>query len=232
MKKLMTLILAVAMTIPVFAQFENNRQRSRYKHDDTERYYGLRLGLNVATLNSSNVALLDMGARAGLTFGGVFGFQLANSAPLWLETGLFYSEKGGVSSTPLNDVELSYGSTKEKVNVNEVKCRLSYLQVPIVVKYSFEMGDDFYMQPFFGGFLSLGVGGKMKFDTTDKDKRQANSSFDYVNRFDGGLRVGCGMEYQMVYVEIGCDFGLANIGKGDFDSVRNQNFHIVAGVNF
>jgi len=231
MKKFLILLLAVAMGTPTFAQFETNQKRSRYNHDDTEFYYGLRLGLNVATMNSSNVNELDLGARAGLTFGAVMGYQLANSAPLWLEVGMFYSEKGGSTTTPM-EISAKYNSTEETITSHDTNCRLSYLQLPIVCKYSFEMADDFYLQPFFGGYFSYGIGGKIKYDTKSEVTRQANSAYDYVNRFDGGLRIGCGIEFQMVYAEIGCDFGLANIGKGDFDSVRNQNFHITAGVNF
>lgn len=230
MKKLLTLILAATMAIPAFSQYDTNRQRSRYNHNDTERYYGLRLGLNISTLNS-NMADMDMGSRTGLMFGAVYGFQLANSAPLWMETGLFYSEKGGEINTP-QDVILSYGGTDKKVTVNNIKCRLSYLQVPIVCKFNIDLMDDLFLQPFLGGYLALGVGGRMKFDTKEIADRQANDSFDYVNRFDGGLRLGCGIEYQMVYAEAGFEFGLTNISKSDFDRVRTQNFFLTAGVNF
>lgn len=207
----MILILAAVLATPSFAQFNTSRSRSRYNHNDTENYYGLRLGLNIASL-SSDKADMDMDSRAGLAFGAIYGFQLANSTPIWLETGLFYSEKGG---------ETNYGGSK-------VTCRLSYLQVPLVLKYSLDVFDDFYVQPFLGGFMELGIAGKIKEYST----KQSYSSFDNVNRFDGGLRVGCGLEYQMLYAEVGFDFGITNIGKGDFDSVHTRNLFINVGVNF
>lgn len=209
MKKIIVFAIIALLTTPSFAQFESSRQRSRYNHNDTEHYYGLRLGLNIASL-SSDVADMDMDGRAGLAFGAVYGFQLANSTPIWLEVGAFYSEKGGESK------------------YSNIKTRLTYLQAPIVCKYSFDVADDFYIQPFLGGYLAVGFAGKTKNYT----EREAQSSYNLVNRLDGGLRIGCGAEYQMVYAELGFDFGLANISKDDFQSVRNRCFFVNVGVNF
>lgn len=223
MKKLFTLILVALLAIPAFAQFGTHRQRSRYSHDDTERYYGLRLGLNISSL-SSDIADMDMDSRAGLNLGGVIGFQLSNRTPLWLEAGLYYTEKGGKTRWAY-DVP---GATKEESQ--KVTTRLSYFQLPVVVKYSFDVADDFYVQPFLGGYLSVGVGGRTKL----YGERESYSSFSHcdLNRFDGGLRLGCGAEYQMVYAEVGFDFGLTNICKSDFDVVRNRNMFVNIGVNF
>ena len=221
MKKLLTLILAAVLVTPAFAQFNTSRGRSRYNHNDTESYYGLRLGVNYASLSSDD-ADLDMDGRAGLAFGAVYGLQLANSTPVWLEFGAFYSEKGGIHNSQ------PFTLNEEKAGFQEVKCRLSYLQVPLVVKYSFDLVDDFYIQPFLGGYVALGLGGKMKYYGEEK----SNSTFDTFDRFDGGLRVGCGLEYQMLYAEAGFDFGLANIGDSDFDGVHTRSFFINVGVNF
>ena len=230
-KRLLIALLALIMAMPTMAQFETHRKRSRYNHNDTERYYGARLGLNIASM-SSEYAGYDMDSRSGLAFGGVIGWQLANQTPLWLETGLFYSEKGGKThwTEPTEDGP----SINEKVTV-----RLSYFEVPIVVKYSFDTGvDDLYVQPFLGGYLALGIGGKTKeygeynANTHQYRGRSSYSSFDNFNRFDGGLRIGCGAEYKMVYGELGFDFGLANVSKGDFDTTHTRNFFINVGVNF
>ena len=221
MKKLFILILAGMMAAPSFAQFSTSRSRSRYNHNDTESYYGLRLGMNIASLSSDN-ADLDMDSRAGLAFGAVYGFQLANSTPVWLELGAFNSEKGGtMESVPFQMAE-------NKVGFQKVKCRLSYLQVPVVVKYSLDLIDDLYIQPFLGGYMALGLGGKMKY----YGEQRSTSSYDAVDRFDGGLRLGCGLEYQMLYAEAGFDFGIANIGDSDFDGVHTRSFFINVGVNF
>ena len=225
MKKLFTLIMAVAIAIPTFAQFEYSRtKRSRFNHNNVEQYYGLRLGYNIASINS-NDATIDTNSYGGFAFGGVYGLQLANSTPIWLEAGLFYSEKGGKDENKLTVVN-NNGVLTEMTQ--KVTTRLMYLQAPIVIKYAFDVADDFYVQPFLGGYLGLGIGGKTKL----YGSRETHDSFDKFNRFDGGLRIGCGAEYQMVYAEMGFDFGIANISDDDFSTARNQSFFINVGVNF
>lgn len=225
MKKLFTLIMAVAIAMPTFAQFGGSRRtKDRFNHSNVEQYYGLRLGYNIASINS-NDATIDMNSYGGFAFGGVYGLQLANSTPIWLEAGLFYSEKGGKDENKLTVVN-NNGVLTEMTQ--KVTTRLMYLQAPIVIKYAFDVADDFYVQPFLGGYLGLGIGGKTKL----YGSRETHDSFDKFNRFDGGLRIGCGAEYQMVYAEMGFDFGIANISDDDFSTARNQSFFINVGVNF
>jgi hypothetical protein len=64
------------------------------------------------------------------------------------------------------------------------------------------------------------------------DDKHSYDSFDDYNRLDGGIRIGCGAEYQMIYAEAGFDFGIANINDNDFVSARNQCFFFNVGVNF
>ena len=151
------------------------------------------------------------GLRLGLNLGAHYGIQLSRMSPVWLEVGLAYSEKGGIGH----------------IDGERVKYRLSYLEMPLVIKYSIEV-DDFHVQPLLGGYLAVGITGKTK----DYRTRDSYSSFDTFRRFDGGLRIGCGAEYQMIYLELGCDFGLANTNKDDFDTAHNRCLYISAGVNF
>lgn len=203
--------MVIAFTIPSFAQFETNRGRSRYNRDDTERYYGLRLGMNVASTSSESNAF-DTNPRTGLVIGFAYGMQLSKHQPLWLEASLLYSEKGG----------------KTHQDGDKVTYRLGYLQLPIVAKYGINMDDDLYLQPFFGGYLSVGITGKMK----NYGTRESESVFDNMKRFDGGLRAGCGLEYKMMYVEVGYDLGLANIAKDEFDNTKTRCFFVNLGINF
>ena len=213
MKKLITLILAATLALPALGQSygASHARTQRYDRTSTEHYFGLRLGMNVASVGSDEV-FLDYTARTGLNLGFVYGVQLTNTAPVWLELGLSYSEKGGLNSG----------------KGENIKMRMTYLEVPLVCKYSFEVSDDFYVQPFVGGYLSVGVAGRIK----DYNNRVASSTYDTFNRFDGGLRFGCGAEYQMLYAELGMAFGLADISKDDFSSATTQNFFINVGVNF
>ena len=221
MKKTILWALAAMLALPATAQTYGRPHTSRYDrypyaptHTYAARrldnYFGLRLGANIASISSGDVDL-DTNARAGLYVGAVFGTQLAYYSPVWLEIGVGYSEKGGTTN----------GTT------DEVKYRLGYLQTPITVKYSIGVGNV-RIQPFLGGYLAVGVAGKAK----DYATRQQKEVFDVFKRFDGGLRLGCGLEYQMLYAEVGFDFGLANINKDNFDTAHNRALLLTAGVNF
>ena len=93
MKKSILTLLLLATALTVAAQRYNHNSRTPF-FSDKDHYYGLRLGINSASLSSDDVNL-DLNARAGLNVGAVYGLQLTTSAPIWLEAGLFYSEKGG-----------------------------------------------------------------------------------------------------------------------------------------
>ena len=215
-------MMAFAIAMPTFAQLGSRKTRDRFNHSNVEQYYGVRLGYNLASINSSD-ATIDMNSYGGWAFGGVYGLQLANSTPLWLEAGVFYSEKGGKT----NDSPYTIGDSKKEY-FQKKTTRLIYLQAPIVVKYAFDVADDFYVQPFLGGYLALGIGGKTKL----YDEEKSYDSFNNFNRFDGGIRVGCGVEYQMIYAEVGMDFGISDISDKEFKSARNQNLFFNIGVNF
>jgi len=177
-------------------------------------YFGLRVGFNASHVNSES-ALLDGGqTKSGLNIGFAAGVQLTPFTPLFFESGLYYTQKGGKS-----------GSNGDKFTYN-----LDYLEVPLLIKYKHFMGHDMTLQPYAGGYLSCGVGGNIK----NYGSREAFSSFEdgYFKRFDGGIKVGCGMGFNMLYVDASYDFGLANIGQDEFDDTHNGCFTLNIGVNF
>lgn len=214
-RRLLSALICIVMSLPLLAQGQYNyRPGSSSYADDHAIYYGLRLGLSLATVNSDDATLDGGSMQAGLVVGGIIGFQLSPVTPLFLESGLLYTEKGG----------------KGYVDGKKFTFDLNYLEMPIVAKYKYELDDDLSVQPFIGGYLALGVGGKVK----NYAERAARSSFsnDYFQRFDGGLRLGCGVEYEMMYAEVAFDLGLANINHDEFDSSKNRCLCFNIGVNF
>lgn len=230
MKKIFLMMLAaMVMAQPMAAQ---NYRQSKYYNQKTghldygfgvgnETYYGLRLGPAFSTVNSDMTALDGNKTHTGLNVGAVIGASLSNSVPLYLESGLYYIEKGGKKKVIDRGSE-DYG-TKIVYNLN-------YLQVPIMVKYKIDVDDDFSIQPMAGGYLAMGVGGKIKNYAT----RQVRSSFtsDNFRRFDGGIRLGCGISYDLFYADLSWDIGLANICHDSFDSSHTSSVQLNFGVNF
>ena len=260
-----------------------------------EAYLGVRLG-PAFTYVTSDDARLDGGKwQTGLNVGVVGGFALSESTPVFMETGLYYIEKGGKKDLgggkkmtyDLNYLEIPV-LVKYKYEVDtdftvepfaggyfamgvggkiknfaereaqssfrsnnfrrfdgglrlgcgvgydmfyaDLTYDLNYLEIPVLVKYKYEVDDEFTVEPFAGGYFAMGVGGKIK----NFAEREAQSSFRSNNfrRFDGGLRIGCGLGYDMFYADLSYDLGLANICHDDFDKARNRALIFNFGVNF
>ena len=178
-----------------------------------DMYYGLRMGPAFSTIQSDDNSTKASETCTGLNFGVAVGVQLGSGEPLFLETGLYYTRKGGNATS----------------NGDKIKYSMDYIILPVVVKYAFEVADDFSIQPFFGLYGGMGVGGKVKYF----DTHTSLSTFgDMFNRFDGGLRFGCGLSYASFYLELNYDLGLTNISHDSFDTAHTRSLMLNVGVNF
>ena len=234
MKKniILIVVFSILMVAPSFGQHFRD---SKYYNPQTVRldysskqynsaygpwnYFGIRLGPSISSVSSDDAFLDDSSSQTGLNITAVAGFALSDNTPIYLETGLIYAEKGGKTR-----------SGREKITFS-----LNYLEVPLVVKYCYNIDSDFSIQPFAGGYLACGVGGRIK----DYGARKTYSSFgkdtpEYprFDRFDGGLRLGCGVGYDVFYADLCVDLGLANISNDIFDKTQNFAFSVNIGVNF
>ena len=231
---LLTALLCLMAVLPASAQYrphrgynppaphrgyQGNNYGTRHRsYSYVPNYYlGFRFGLSASHVNSDAPDLNGSSSKTGLNAGVVAGVQIAPQAPLFFETGLEYVEKGG----------------KGKVGNDKFSIGLNYLEVPLLLKYSAYVAPGTAIEPFVGGYVGCGIGGKVK----EYGQRAAYSSFDSnaganFKRFDGGLRVGCGVAYEMLYAELGYDFGLTNIGDNAFDDTHNGAFFANIGINF
>lgn len=177
-------------------------------------YFGLRVGLNASHVSSESSLLNGSSPKTGLNIGFAAGTQLTYRAPLFIESGLYYSQKGGKSDS----------------GIGKFTYDLNYLEIPVLIKYKHFVGNQTTIQPYAGGYLAIGTDGNIK----NYENRTAFSSFDdgYFKRFDGGLKIGCGVGFNMLYLDASYDIGLANIGQDSFDDTHNGCFTINVGVNF
>ena len=225
MKRIAFIMMAILLAvIPSTAQnYKNSRYYNkktghldyRYNHSYSAPYFGFRIGPAFTYVNSDDSRLDGGDWQTGLNVGVVAGIPLTDTAPLYLETGLSYIEKGG---------------KKDLVSGKKITYDLNYLQIPAVLKYKYDVDDHFSIQPQFGGYFAVGVGGKIK----NFAEREAQSSFrsDNFRRLDGGLRIGCGIGYDMFYADLTYDIGLANICHDSFDKSHNGALLLNFGVNF
>ena len=216
MKRFMTLALVTIATLTATAQTYSGS--SFYDRENPmgtgSMYYGFRIGPTFSTVNSDDANLDGGNSQTGLTLGAVMGFQLSDDIPLFLETGLSYTEKGG----------------KKTLTGKKMTYDLNYLEIPILVKYIYDIDGHFSVQPLFGGSLSYGISGKIK----NFGERHAQDSFSDTTfkRFDGGLRIGCGVGYDLFYADLSYDIGLSNICHDTFDTSHNGCLYLNFGVNF
>ena len=207
MKKILVAILGVLFAAPSFAQYSSGG----FSLSESSVYYGLRLGMNVATLTGDAG---DLGSKLGLNFGGTVGLRLSDSTPIFLESGLYYTGSG---------------AKKDKSSVS-----LNYLELPILIKYGIQASDEIAVLPFIGPTFRYGIfGGKTKISGAGKYDSFGDGKY---KRADMGIKLGCGAEYNKLYLEAGYQFGIVNIAdwqiENDDASVHNGAFFINLGVNF
>ena len=195
----------------------SQRNHSRYGNYASNPFYvGFRVGPSFSSVTSDNDFLDRSSTKTGLNVGVAAGFGVSPFIPLFFQSGLYYTEKGGKGH-------------------DDFKYSLNYLEVPLVMKYIHNFDRSFSIQPFFGGYVAAGVGGKVK----NYRGRESWNAFgeDYegyarFKRFDGGLRMGVGIQYDLFYADLTYDLGLSNIGHNDFDDTKNSAVMLNIGVNF
>ena len=206
------------------------RSQRSYAHYDRgygmpRTYVGFRVGPAFTHVTSDDPALDGGSWKTGLNVGLAVGTAISYNAPIYLETGLYYTEKGGKGNGGYSGGKFTYN--------------LDYLEIPLVFKYKAPVSNDFTVEPYFGGYFAVGVGGKIK-NYNDRDAYSAFSSNCYDNgtfqRCDGGLKFGVGAAYTInrdaeLYMELGYDLGLANICHDTFDKSKNGALVLNFGVN-
>ena len=212
MKKFFVAILAVLFSAPSFAQYSSGG----FSLSESSVYYGIRLGANFSTLSGDYVYNKDLGTRVGMNLGGVVGLRVSDTTPVFLESGLYYASRG---------------AKKDKLSVTTHN-----LEIPILIKYGIQATDDIAVLPYIGPYFDLGLGGNRKFESEDNGTTiiAKKSTFDYYNRFDMGFKIGCGAEYNKLYLELGYQFGVKDLAKENpnEDGAYNRSLYINFGVNF
>ena len=200
MKKLFFAIAALMMAAPSFAQFNSGG----FDLDEENIFWGVRIGVNFGGIGGDLES--DKG-RTGMTLAGVVGLRVSETVPLFLESGLYYTERGGENLKGFKDPVL---------NQEKLDGHLNYLEVPAVIKYGFITESDIAILPFIGPYLSMGISGNYK----------------YLKHPEMGFKLGCGLEWNNLYLEAAYQFGVTNIADYADYSSHGHNLGINFGVNF
>ena len=199
MKKLLVSIVAALMAVPMFAQYSSGG----FELDKENLYYGVRFGGTIASVGGD----VSVGSKTGLTLAGVVGLRVSHSAPVFLESGLYYTQRGAKE----DDLTITHNN----------------LEIPVLVKYGVKATDDIVLLPFVGPYFAYAVSSEWKY----KGKDTSYSGFR-PNRNNMGFKLGCGAEYNKLYAEIGYQFAVTNFVDSDDFTAHNNALFLNLGLNF
>ena len=198
MKKFLVSIVAALMAAPAFAQYSSGG----FELDKESMYYGVRFGGTLASVSGD----YSVGSKIGMTLAGVIGLRVSSSTPVFLESGLYYTQRGAKE----DDLTVTHNN----------------LEIPIVVKYGIQAGDHIAVLPFIGPYFAYAVSSDWKYKG-----EKVNTNFR-PNRNNMGFKLGCGVEYNKLYAELGYQFAVTNFIDDDDYSAHNNAFFLNLGVNF
>lgn len=201
MKKVMTMLVALVASTTMFAQTSSGS----FQFDESRLYFGARLGLSMAGVTHA-------GSKAGLTLGGVVGLRVSDTVPVFLESGLSYTQRGGKED----------GTT----------LGLNYLELPVLIKYGIPVANDVHVMPLIGPYFSYAISGRIKNKNVDPGMDISSFRDGWYKHPDMGIKVGCGAEFNNLYLELAYKFGIANIADNNLESAHGHAFTLEFGVNF
>lgn len=173
------------------------------------------------------------------------------------DIGLF----SGLSIQP--GLNYSYMGNRESISESGVTVKTSwrehFLNVPVDVKYTFDISNDLKVFAFAGPRVVFGLSGVTKvsakiggeeaslsynlysgnitttgFDLSDFVDPEDFSSDGMLSRFDLQLGLGAGAQFRAFSLKFGYDWGLINRLKGDTDgaTMKRGQFYVGVGYNF
>lgn len=179
----------------------------------TENNWAVRAGFNIANVNIDN---LSTDSKFGVHVAGVYERALFDTTPLYLETGLAFTQKG---------YKCEMGATSHKAN-------LWYMEIPIGLNYKFALDHEWTIYPSAGFYYALGIGGKIKYEGDTNYKVDAFGGESDLKRSDMGLRIGCTVDYNRYQAAIGYSIGLLDYAGKSSPEVKNRTLFISVGYRF
>ncbi|MCX6567131.1 MAG: porin family protein [Candidatus Aminicenantes bacterium] len=177
---------------------------------------GVKGGLVIATMTGDDIEKND--AKIGFALGGYLTLNISNDFSiqpelLLVQKGTKWSEGGGTQGF-----------------------RLTYLEIPILAKYSFAAGTNMNVFVFAGPALAFKIRATVYGEYGDESDSE---DLDYIKGMDFGLAFGGGLEMpfgkNVLTFDIRYTFGLGNCWKaadGDDSKIKNSAIMFLAGIGF
>jgi len=170
---------------------------------------GVKVGLNMSSINDDDIDIIvgtgfDTKTRMGFTGGGFAEYSFIPEFSM--EAEVLLSMKGSKMENEAGD---------------EYELKLTYIEIPILVKLNFPMegklSPNFYAGPALGFLLS--AKGPYPNEEDEEVIEEDVDIKDYMNTIDYGVVMGVGFEYQMdngsILFDLRYNLGLSKIGDGE-----------------
>jgi len=175
--------------------------------------FGGLIGFNVASISvPTGTSSEDYSTRLGIGIGAVVDRVLTDQIILHVEP--MFLQKGANASN----------------SVVDLKYKVNYLEIPIMVKYAFQINSVLVPYAMAGPSLGFLTGAKF-----EDDEGNSQDEKDNTNGFDFGVGLGGGVNFPhdnfTFFAETRYVLGLANTNKeADESVVRNRGLLIIVGV--
>ena len=165
--------------------------------------FGVKAGVNSATITTDDGS--DYGMRWGAVGGLFLGRQINDNVGLQVE-GL-YSQHGG----------------KDKAAASDVKFRVTYIDVPVLVRFG---RTNFHV------FTGPQVSYKLDAEASSKKFVRTVDLDDEVEKLDFGWTVGASVERNRISLDARYTLGLKDISThaSSTDSAKNRTFTVLVGL--
>jgi hypothetical protein len=183
--------------------------------------FGVKAGLNLANMlykNDEGTLSDDFKVKPGFHIGGIADIPLIEN--ISVETGILLSSKG-----------FRYDKNGVKFSDN-----LIYLDIPVTAKYSYVL-NKIKLFANAGPNFGLGLSGKYKTEIEgdeDRDVKWGSGEENDLKRFDLGLLIGAGVQYDSYTVGLNYNLGLSNIAANTEGGtkIKNRIFGLSVGYMF
>lgn len=206
---------------------------------------GVRAGANFSSLDYELLGALDLfDFRTNFNAGVSYERLLLKNLPLYLETGLHYSNKGFKISDFYDyeyEDDYEYDYEYEDESSYGARTSLGYIEVPVMLNYKFFIGNDIALYPSAGLYYAFGVAGNTV-ETFEGEKLGVPSDVfgeDGLKRSDFGYRVSISTSWRNFVLSAGYEGSILNVAQplniGDVGilslKATNLNIFVTLGYN-
>lgn len=207
MKRYLLLLCAVLLTGAVRAQrLEKN-------------LLGVRAGLELSYIRVTGEYVYGTtNPRTGFRLGVSDQVLLWRGIPLYVETGVHFSSRGG--------------------RFNGVSFRPMYMQIPLLATWRFRLGERVSIRPYAGVCYDIGIGGKAR---TSEGWDDLFGRSGFIRRSDLTLRAGAEVSWRRICLSAGFDAGSLNLIRPEYQTpllpagierLHSRSFTLCIGYDF